>query len=144
MSLRILYLSNLSISELIFFSLFLVKKRLNFRVLSLANNFNSKLIQGGFRRRKNREDYLAKIDRMLRLETKYLINHRVLKIGRDYSGFGAVHPSGKSPISLMISLWVVQVPRIASGVPIPPALGSPHGPKKWLAGAPVVLDLLPK
>ena len=78
---------------------------------------------------------------MLRLETKYLINHRELN---NYSGFGAVHPSGRSPISLMISLWVVQVPRIASGVPIPPALGSPHGPKKWLAGAPVVLDLLPK
>lgn len=43
----------------------------------------------------------------------------------------------------MISLWQVQVERIASGVPIPAARGSPEGPNQWFYGAPVVLPFPP-
>jgi hypothetical protein len=44
----------------------------------------------------------------------------------------------------MISLWDVQVVKIASLDPIPPALGSPQGPNQWFYGAPVVLALDPE
>lgn len=32
---------------------------------------------------------------------------------------------------------------MASGVPIPVPLGSPHGPNQWFYGAPVVLAFIP-
>ena len=47
------------------------------------------------------------------------------------------------PKSCTISLWDVHVTKIASFDPIPPALGSPHGPNQWFYGAPVVLPLDP-
>jgi hypothetical protein len=50
---------------------------------------------------------------------------------------------GAVSVSWIISLWQVQVERIASGLPIPALLGSPHGPNQWFYGAPVVLARIP-
>ena len=46
-------------------------------------------------------------------------------------------------ISVIISLCDVHTNLIASGVPIPAPLGSPHGPNQWFYGAPVVLARIP-
>lgn len=45
---------------------------------------------------------------------------------------------GTGPTSAMISRWQDQTRRMASGVPMPAARGSPAGPNQWFCGAPVV------
>lgn len=42
-----------------------------------------------------------------------------------------LNPTGAYSISWIISLCPVQTRVIASGVPIPAPLGSPHGPNQW-------------
>mmetsp|Transcript_39987 Transcript_39987/g.78826 ORF Transcript_39987/g.78826 Transcript_39987/m.78826 type:complete len:200 (+) Transcript_39987:1230-1829(+) len=61
----------------------------------------------------------------------------------SHDGGGRVHPDGTGPWSKMISLWHVQVCRIASRVPMPAARESPAGPNQWFWGAPVVRALSP-
>ena len=52
-------------------------------------------------------------------------------------------PEGMGPTSVMISRWHDQTRRIASGVPMPAARGSPAGPNQWFCGAPVVRARMP-
>jgi len=59
-------------------------------------------------------------------------------------GSGCVHPFFTGPWSVIISLWHDQTNKIASGLPIPAPLGSPHGPNQWFWGAPVHLALIPE
>lgn len=54
-----------------------------------------------------------------------------------------VMPLGTGPTSEIISRWVDHTSRMASGVPIPAARGSPQGPNQWFCGAPVVRARIP-
>lgn len=55
----------------------------------------------------------------------------------------AAKPLGTGPTSWMISRWQDQTRRMASGVPMPAARGSPAGPNQWFCGAPVVRARIP-
>ena len=67
----------------------------------------------------------------------------ILYLTLFYDWGGTVYGCVRGPTSEMISRWQDQTMRMASGVPMPAARGSPAGPNQWFWGAPVVRARMP-